>query len=321
MSELMWVEKYRPKTLDEIVNQQAVIRALKNFIKEKNIPHMLFAGPAGVGKTATALAFAHDLYGSAWRQNTLELNASDERGIDVVREKIKERFARTLPVGDVPFKLVILDESDAMTADAQTALRRVMELYASNVRFILTCNYSNMIIDPIQSRTVVFRFSPLSKDDVLGRLRYIAEKERVEVSDDGYEAIWDVCGGDLRRAINILQSSSVLSDVVTSDIVYRVAGMARPKEIREMLQLSLAGKFIEARQLLYKLMYEYGLSGTDIISQSHREILRLNLSEEAKVKLLDIVGEHEYRLMQGANEDIQLSAFLAKLSLVGKHLK
>jgi len=319
--ELMWAEKYRPKRLDDIIDQDDVIRALKSFAKEKNVPHMLFAGPAGVGKTATAIAFARELYGENWRENTLELNASDERGIDTVRETIKERFARTLPVGDVPFKLIILDESDAMTADAQTALRRVMEIFARNVRFILTCNYSNKIIEPIQSRTVVFRFNPLPKDKAIERLKFIAKNEGVNVSEDGYEAIWDVSAGDMRKAINTLQSAAALSNIVNSDIVYKVVGMTRPKEVRELLNLALQGKFSDARDKLYELMYNYGLSGNDIVSQIHKEIFRLNTDESIKIKILKTLGDYEYRLMEGANEEIQLSSLLAQIVLIGYESK
>lgn len=317
----MWAEKYRPKRLDDIINQDEVVRALKSFAKEKSVPHMLFAGPAGVGKTATAIAFARELYGESWRENTLELNASDERGIDTVRETIKERFARTLPVGDVPFKLIILDESDAMTADAQTALRRVMELFARNVRFILTCNYSNKIIEPIQSRTVVFRFSPLPKDKVIERLKFIAKNENIDVSQDGYDAIWEVSSGDMRKAINILQSASALSNKITGDIVYKVAGMTRPKEVRDILNLALLGKFSDARDKLYELMYNYGLSGSDIVSQIHREVFRLNVDETIKIKILKTLGDYEYRLMEGSNEEIQLSSLLAQIVLIGYESK
>ncbi|MGB9728361.1 MAG: replication factor C small subunit [Thermoprotei archaeon] len=608
--ELMWAEKYRPKRLDDIINQDDIIRALKSFVKEKSVPHMLFAGPAGVGKTATAIAFARELYGENWRENTLELNASvskdtpllvkvngrikelafedldkiyfnknnnhatteyvkvndldvlteenrkivwrkvkylirhkankilrikfekgelkltgnhsvmiidengdittkhayelkekdylisftfntnpntnettieystlnnngrsflvqklkvnellgdvynmdklefegkvkiewkenssvnllpiipfmrfferingrmkinwrdalehrlyneevasknllrelllpvdtnslsdeekreyyklmalinsdlhvvrimkietidyddyvydvsvpgnekffagalpillhnsDERGIDTVRETIKERFARTLPVGDVPFKLIILDESDAMTADAQTALRRVMELFARNVRFILTCNYSNKIIEPIQSRTVVFRFSPLPKNKVIERLKFIAKNENVDVSEDGYEAIWDVSAGDMRKAINVLQSASALSSKITGDIIYKVAGMTRPKEVREVLNLALIGRFSDARDKLYELLYNYGLSGNDIISQIHKEVFRLNVDESVKIKILKMLGDYEYRLMEGSNEEIQLSSLLAQIALIGYESK
>ena len=318
--EMMWTEKYRPRWLGDIVDQREVVGRLKQFVKDKNIPHMLFAGPAGVGKTAAALALSHELYGETWRANTLELNASDERGITMVRERVKD-YARIMALGGVPFKLVILDEGDAMTSDAQTALRRVMEMYARTCRFILICNYSSRIIEPIQSRCAIFRFSPLRRGDVAERLRYIAGREGVKLVDGGVEAVWYVCGGDLRRAINTLQAASALGTVVDDQAVFRVVGKASPAEINEMLALALEGNFLKARAKMYDLMAVYGLSGSDIIRQIHREIFNLPLPEEGKVRLAELAGEVDFRLVEGANEDIQLSALLAQFTLQGSRLR
>jgi replication factor C small subunit len=321
LSELLWAEKYRPKTLDEVINQKEVVERLKRFIAEKNIPHMLFAGPPGTGKTTVAHALAHDLYGENYRQYMLELNASDERSITVIRTKVKE-FARTKVVGEIPFKIVLLDEADNMTADAQQALRRLMELYSASTRFILTANYPSKIIEPIQSRCAVFRFTALKKEDVVPRLMYICQNEKVKCHERALEVIYELSEGDMRRAINILQAAAALGEV-TEEAVYKVVGLAHPREVRDMLQLALAGNFLEARKKLRELMITYGLSGVDIIKQIHREIFspELKLPEDVKIMIADYAGEVQFRLVEGADDEIQLNAFLARLALIGRKLK
>ncbi|MCS7127779.1 MAG: replication factor C small subunit [Sulfolobales archaeon] len=319
--ELLWAEKYRPRTLNEIVNQRDAVIRLKKFVEEKNMPHLLFAGPPGTGKTTAAHCLAHDLYGDNYRAYMLELNASDERGIEVIRSKVKE-FARSMVSGEVPFKIVLLDEADNMTPDAQQALRRLMELFTINTRFILIANYPSKIIEPIQSRCAVFRFTSLSKDDVVSRLKWIAEKEGVELEDEALEVIYELSEGDMRRAINVLQASSALGKV-TVESVYRVVGLAHPREVREMVKSALAGDFTGARGKLRELMINYGLSGLDVIKQVHREIFgaELKLPEELKVLIADYAGEIQYRLTEGSDDEIQLNAFLAKLALLGRKFK
>ncbi len=321
IAELLWAEKYRPRSLDEIVNQEEIVKRLKKFVEEKNMPHLLFVGPPGTGKTTAAHALAHDLYGENYLQYMLELNASDERGIDTIRTKVKE-FARSRTPPGVPFKIVLLDEADNMTADAQQALRRLMEMYTASTRFILIANFPSKIIEPIQSRCALFRFTPLKKEDVIARLKWICEQERCKYTEEGLETIYEISEGDMRRAINVLQAAAAIG-TVTPDIVYKVVGLAHPREIREMIKLALDGQFQRARDQLRQLMINYGLSGVDVIKQIHREIFsqELKLPEELRVMIADYAGEIQFRLVEGADDEIQLSAFLAWLTLLGQKMR
>jgi replication factor C small subunit len=316
----MWTEKYRPRTLDEIVDQEEIVSRLKSFVKAKNVPHCIFAGPPGTGKTTAALCLAHDLYGENYREYVMELNASDERGINVIRETVKT-FARSRPIGEVSFKLLILDEADNMTDDAQQALRRTMERYTETARFILIANYSSKIIEPIQSRCAPFRFTPLPRDAIIRRIEYICEKEHVSILNDGIEAILDLSEGDLRKTLNILQTAASVGKPINAEIVYSVVGKANPYSVRDMIFTALNGDFISARSKLRELLQKYGLSGMDIVRQIHSEIFKLDIPDKWKVKLADITGEIDYRLVQGANEEIQLSALLAKFIEVGYEIK
>lgn len=318
---LMWVEKYRPKTLDEVVNLRDVVKSLNAFLKTpKTMPHLLFAGMPGTGKTTIALCIARQLLGSPWRTFTLELNASDERGIKMVRERIKDfsRYGRAS--FDIPYALIILDESDQMTATAQTALRRIMETSSRTCRFILICNYSGKIIEPIQSRCALFRFSKLAETDVVKHLETISEKENIILLPDAAKAIFEYSGGDLRRAINALHTAAVYAkEAVDVNTVLRVIGEASPKQIQLMLSEALSGDFIRARKVMYNLMGLYGLSGSDIIRQMNRELFKVsNLSTGEKAELANIIGEYDFRITEGANPDIQLSALLARFGKFAK---
>ncbi len=270
----LWTEKYRPKALDEIVDQEEIVSRLKEFVKRGAMPHCLFAGPPGTGKTTAALCLAHDLFGERFQDVFLELNASDERGIDVVRTTVKE-FARMASLSQVPFKILVLDEADNMTNDAQAALRRTMEKYTETCRFVLCCNYSGRIIEPIQSRCALFRFTPLPESKIVEHLHHIAKQEGLKVTESGLKSVVEVAEGDLRKGINTLQAAASMSKGIT---------------------------------------VKYGLSGSEIVRQIHSEIFRLPVPEKQRISLIEAVGEIDYRLVQGGDEEIQLSALLAKLA-------
>ncbi|HUW47181.1 MAG TPA: replication factor C small subunit [Patescibacteria group bacterium] len=316
----MWAEKYRPKKLDGIVDQKEIVERLKSFAKSRNVPHCIFAGPPGTGKTTAALCLARDLYGDVYREHLMELNASDERGIDVVRETVKT-FARMKSIGEIPFKILILDEADNMTSDAQQALRRTMERFTETCRLIMCANYSGKIIEPIQSRCAPFRFTYLPREEHDYYLKDIAAKEKVKLTTEGLDAIFEVCGGDLRKATNTLQSAASLGKPVDAKVVYSVTGKASPADVQKMLKVAMDGDFMEARKQLRDMIQKYGVSGSDIIRQIHTEIFRAEMPEKWRVKLADVVGEVDFRLVEGANEEVQLSALLAKLVESGDELK
>ena len=313
----IWVEKYRPSKLDEVIGQEHVVKSLKAYVKSGSIPHMLFAGPAGVGKTTCAIALAKEFYGDSWRQNFEELNASDERGLDVVRGRIKD-FARTAPIGGAPFKIIFLDEADALTPDAQAALRRTMERYSNTCRFILSCNYSSKIIEPIQSRCVVFRFSPIEEKDMKKYLEKIAKNEGIQITEDGMKAIIYIANGDMRRAINILQVAASISKKIDEDVVYKMASVARPEKARKVIEYAINGNFMKARELIDKMMIEDGLSGEDIIKGLHSAVLETTLPEIKKAQIIDKMGEIEFRIVEGSNDRIQLEALIAYLVAISK---
>ncbi len=314
MNDAIWTEKYRPRTFQDIRGQDDIVNTVKSFVEKKNLPHLLFVGPAGVGKTSLAVVVSRTLFGDNWKDNTLELNASDERGIDVVRNTIKD-FARTRSIGDVPFKIIYLDEADSLTKDAQHALRRTMEQYTSSCRFILSCNYASKIIDPIQSRCAVFKFKPLEKEKIISIVDTIAANEQLTISSEAKEALYEVSKGDVRRLENILQATATTTSEITIDAIYEMASVAKPAELKEVLTLAQQGNFVKARDLLLKTMLDYGMSGLDVVKQIQATVWSLEASNEQQLTLVRACGEAEFRIVEGSDEFVQLEALLAQFML------
>ncbi|MAG45409.1 MAG: replication factor C small subunit [Nanoarchaeota archaeon] len=306
----IWIEKFRPKSFKEVIGQDNIVNRIKAFVEQKNLPHLLFSGPAGVGKTSLILTAARELYGDSWRNNIMETNASDSRGIDTVRKEVKD-FARTRAIGDVPFKICILDEADALTREAQQALRRTMEQYSSICRFCLITNWSSKIIDPIQSRCTIFRFKPLDKESVNQIVDNIVKEEKLKLDDKTREALFYVSNGDVRRLENVMQSCSTLSKNINEELVYEIVSSAKPKEIKEVLDLAVNGNFVSAKEKLLDVMLKHGLSGLDIIKQIQGEIWGLELEDERKIELVDKCGEVEFRMIEGSDEFVQLESLIA----------
>jgi replication factor C small subunit len=309
----MWVEKYRPMKLSEIVDQTEIIGSLEALIKDPtDMPHLMFSGSAGVGKTSVALCLARQILGDYAKDYTLELNASDERGIGMVREKVK-KFSRFAGMVDVPFKIIILDEADEMTNDAQTALRRIIEDTAKICRFIFIANNISKIIDPIQSRCATFKFTTISEEDVIGRLEEIAKKEKVKTDKKGLKAIYDYTEGDLRHAINLMQATASLGDI-TEENVISSAGLTKTSDVDEVLKIALSGKVPEAREKMIELIKVYGMSESDFLKYINSAVFKSK--HEKLADILEIIAKYDYRVLVGANSEIQLSAMLAELAKV-----
>jgi replication factor C small subunit len=313
----IWIEKYRPVRLADIVGQEEIVERLQSYVKSGSMPHLLFTGNAGVGKTTAAIALAREFFGETWHMNFRELNASDERGIDVVRNQIKQ-FARISPLGGASFKILFLDEADALTSDAQAALRRTMENYAMTCRFILSCNYSSKIIDPIQSRCAIYRFGSLSSEAVKEEIRRISRHEGLQVSSQAEEAIVYVAQGDMRRAINALQGAAILSDRIEEKMIYAITSTARPDEVEGLLSLAVKGDFEGAECLMDCMLTERGIAPHELLNQCYRALVRREMDGSLKVTFIDAIGETDYRLSEGANSDIQMKALLARLVLCAR---
>lgn len=314
IEDIYWTEKYRPDTLDDIIGNKEVVSSMKNWKETGDMPNLLFTGPSGTGKTAISTAFAKDFYGDDWRSNFLELNASDDRGIDVVRERIKG-YAKQSPVGPYPFKIIYLDEADNLTNDSYAALRRVMEDYADNTRFILSCNYLNEIHDAIQSRCVVFSVDALGRDEVINILENVAEGEGLDHAGEGLELIAEYANGDARRAINTLQAASS-GDEVNLETLDRVVGVIDESLVEEIIKLAVGSKVDKAQEKLTVDLLKKGVDARRICDSFLRVLKKSNLPADVKMKAIHQLGETEYRISVGCSPHIQFNSYLAHLCVI-----
>ena len=311
ISDIMWVEKYRPKKISEVVNQKDIKGSLSALLKnQEEMPHLLFSGSAGVGKTTMALCISQEILGDKWKDYTLELNASDERGINMVRERVK-KFSRFAGLDtEIPFKIIILDEADEMTSDAQTALRRIIEDTAKFCRFILIANNISKIINPIQSRCAIFKFSQIEEKEITSHLKVVLKKEKGKADEKGLKEIAEYAGGDLRHAINLLQTAASTGNI-TQDSVKAAAGLTKTNDVEEVLKLAISGKIQDSRNKMIELTKVYGMSESDFLKYINQALFSEkydNLEE-----LSQIIAKYDYRILVGSNPEIQLSAMLAEL--------
>ncbi|XP_012835443.1 PREDICTED: replication factor C subunit 2 [Erythranthe guttata] len=315
--EIPWVEKYRPSKVADIVGNEDAVSRLQVIARDGNMPNLILAGPPGTGKTTSILALAHELLGPNYREAVLELNASDDRGIDVVRNKIK-MFAQkkvTLPPGR--HKIVILDEADSMTSGAQQALRRTMEIYSSSTRFGLACNTSAKIIEPIQSRCALVRFSRLSDQEILGRLMVVVAAEKVPYVPEGLEAIIFTADGDMRQALNNLQATNSGFGFVSQENVFKVCDQPHPLHVKNMVRQVIDGKFDDACAGM-KHLYDMGYSPTDIITTLFRIIKNYDMAEYLKLEFMKETGFAHMRICDGVGSYLQLCGLLAKFAIMVK---
>ncbi|EIM23986.1 P-loop containing nucleoside triphosphate hydrolase protein [Wallemia mellicola CBS 633.66] len=315
-SDLPWVEKYRPNELDDVVSHTEIIQTINQFIQKQRLPHLLFYGPPGTGKTSTILAIAKKIYGGNWKRNVLELNASDDRGIDVVRDQIKS-FAQTRTLFSDGFKLIILDEADLMTQQAQGALRRIIEHYTPTTRFCIICNYVNKITPAIMSRCTRFRFSPLPYAHLDKRLVEVIENEAVQIDDDAKKALLNLTKGDMRRALNILQAchTACMPERISIKDVYNVTAAPQPEAIEYIVNTLLKDEISTCYSKIHQVKRQNGLALQDILTGVYDYIQTIEFPTATKVAILELLAEVEHRLSKGSSETIQLSALIASFKL------
>jgi replication factor C small subunit len=310
-------EKYRPKKLDDIIGQDDILKRLKIYIKNRNVPNLMFAGSPGTGKSTSAIVIAKELYGEGWHLNFKEINAGDDRGIDVIRENVK-KYANVQSIGNVEFKIIFLDEADALTKDAQGALRRTIEKYSNSCRFILSCNYSSKIIEPIQSRMAVYRFNRLSKEAIIERCKYISTQEKINITQEALESIAYISEGDCRRAINTLDTAraSTESDIITINDIYQVSALIDSKIINDIIKKALSGNFLESKLMITDLLVN-GLSPQDITKQMVDRAMDLDINQKMLADLVDIIGETDWRISEGQNENMGCNQMIANIVQLG----
>lgn len=313
----LWVERHRPETLDDIIGHDDQIDRLKQYVDDDEVPHMIFAGPPGTGKTAAITAFAKEVFGDSWRSNLDEMNASDERGIDTVRNKIKG-IARSSPAGAAQFSILFLDEADALTTDAQKPLRRIMEDHSDVTRFFMSCNYPNQIIEALQSRCSMFRFGRLNDEQIMELLQDIAQKEELDYDNYALEMIATEARGDARSAINSLQSSTV-EGKVTEDTVETVIGVINDHLVEEIVDLAIAGETQEAMKTLDMDLLKAG-ANTQLLADSFlRVIKRKDFPAPGRRKVIEKLAECDWRINQAANPNIQWHSFIQDIN-AGYHM-
>lgn len=311
-------EKYRPYKLDQIIGQDNIVKRLKRYVQSCNMPNLLFSGAPGTSKTTSVICIAKELYGNEWSSNFLELNASDSRGIDVIRERVKN-YASVQSIGNVPFKIILLDEADSLTKDAQNALRRTMESYSSSCRFVLTCNYSSKIIEPITSRTSVFRFKKIKSEDIIKICKNVCEQEKIKIESEALEAIAYISEGDARKAIGIIDSSMVTLEnkSITLKDIYEISSYIEPKLITDIIKKALSKEFFSSLTLIENLIMD-GISADDILKQLMTRSMELNVPDKRiVVELVDIIGETDWRISEGANELIMFKQMIARMVKLG----
>ncbi|MCW1292813.1 MAG: replication factor C small subunit [Candidatus Parvarchaeota archaeon] len=307
----LWVDKYRPKSFDDVVGQEEAVRKLKAMAETKTVQHLLFSGPPGVGKTTCALILAKESLGENWQDNFMQLNASDDRKLITIQTKVKE-FSRSKPLNS-SFKIIFLDEADSLTSEAQQALRRMMEDYGENCRFIFSVNYQSNIIEAIQSRCVIIRFKSLDKSAVFSLIDKISNSENLEIDEEAKEALFNSTMGDLRRLINLMQSIASVSKKITAELVYKSLSKINLDKIDKIFKSALSGDYVSSKKELDDIISQ-GVSPSEIINAMYNYVINSDIAVEKKIKIIELIAEADYRIIVGATPLIQLNAILAKIT-------